>query len=131
MPFSRRNVPPGERWRLPAFVLVNVGDGSALVFDQTTLTVPAYRTLEAVMTIPAWGWLFVATGAVQAGAMLVGRRAAYVNALGVGLILGAALTFVLLAGAYNGTNPWTAPWLPLFYTVSCIASAKALDYSGR
>ena len=128
MTLNRQTVTKASRVTLPAYVLVNIGYGLALATEPTShlLDVPAYRTLHALFDVHVWGYLFIVAGAVQAAALLVHHRPVYVNTLGIGLILGGALTLALFTGAARGTNPWTAPWFPLFYTLGCWASLRSL-----
>lgn len=130
MPLTRTTVTVASRVMLPTHVLVNVGYGLALIAEPSRhlLTVPAYRTLDAIAPIHAWGWLFILAGAAQLGAMTLHRRYPYVYALGVGLAIGGLLTVALVSGAVRDTNPWTAPWFPLFYTAGCWASIRSLVY---
>ena len=127
---TRDTVTRASRVMLPVHVVVNVGYGLALIAEPTKhlLEVPAYRTLDAIAPIHAWGWLFILAGAVQLAAMALHRRYPYVYALGVGLVIGGTLAGMLVAGAVRDTNPWTAPWFPLFYTAGCWASIRSLVY---
>lgn len=128
MPLDRTHITRASHITLPLYVFVNAGFGLALVLEpvRELLGVPAYRTLHAMFGIRVWGWLFVGAAVVQLAAILRGRRDPYMYALGLGMILGGLLTVSLAVGAIKGTNPWTAPWFPLFYTGGCLASLVSL-----
>lgn len=122
-----------QRAMIPTTVAITLGFGLSVVATPLAeiLAVPAYRTLDSLVDIRAWGWLFVGAGLVQTGALVVGRRHAYIYTLGVCFIVGLILTGCLIYGAIQGTNPWTAPWFPAYYTIGCLASARSLEARER
>jgi hypothetical protein len=129
----RERVTLAQRVMIPTTILVNLAFGTALVREPLTvlLGVPAYRTLDGIVDIRAWGWLFIGAGLAQVCALLTRGRYAYIYSLGVCLIAGAVLTGCLIYGATQNTNPWTAPWFPLYFTLGCLASARSLEARER
>ena len=68
--------------------------GVACIFFAGQFTSPAYRQIEAVLPIPAWGWLFIFVSVVCFPAAIMGNG----NAARAGLILSAASTAVWAGG---------------------------------
>lgn len=129
MPLERTKITRASRLTLPTYVVINLGFGMALMLEPLAdlLAVPAYRTLHHILPMHAWALLFLGVGAVQAAALVVHKREPYILTLGLGMLLGGCLTVSLLSGAILDTNPWTAPWFPLFYTIGCLATLVSLE----
>jgi hypothetical protein len=129
----RDRVTLAQRVMIPVTIIVNLGFGTAVVSEPLAelLRVPAYRTLDGIVDLRVWGWLFIAAGTSQVAALLAGGRYAYIYSLGVCLIAGGILTGCLVYGAVQDTNPWTAPWFPLYFALGCLASARSLEARER
>lgn len=133
MPLDRDNINPASRVTLWLYAIVNIGFGTALLREPVSelLGAPAFRTLDDLFDIRAWGLLFLGVGIAQAASRAFKRRESYILALGLMMLLGGVFTVTVIVGAAQDVNPWTSPWFPLCYTGVALATLVQLESRTR
>jgi len=99
MPLDRAHVTAASRITLPLYPALYLGVGLAfLLQDASRTSGPAFDVAKIIMSIHAWGWVFIAVATLEAAALLTHRRAIYQLALIPGSFL-AGFWAVVLAGS--------------------------------
>jgi hypothetical protein len=128
MPLTWDTVTVASRVMLRTYPVFNGTYGLALLLTPLPdlLAVPAYRTASHFLPMQTWALAFLAVALVQLAALVIHRRAGYIFALGLMVVLCGAWTLLFTYGAIRMTNPWTAPPFPLLAACAAYASLKSL-----
>jgi hypothetical protein len=128
MPLTWDTVTVASRVMLRTYPVFNGCYGLALLLTPLPdlLAVPAYRTLNGILPMQTWALAFLVVALVQVAALVIHRRASYVFALALMVVLCGIFCLLLAYGALRMTNPWTAPPFAMLATCAAYASLKSL-----
>lgn len=109
MPFDRASVTTASRTMLPSYPILALMFGFNYLTTETphlTGSSPVLEITNRVMPLPVWGVLFLAVGAFQVVALIVGKRVVYEAALALmcGLTMFLALLFSTISVGLLGAS---------------------------
>lgn len=133
MPLDRDHMTVASRIMVPTYVVFFTGLGLASLVTplHRLLETPMLRYADHLMSIRAWGGLFVACGLVMLVALLQRRRMLYRWGLLVCGLSMAAWMLVAFVGLWFEPISYSAPLWPAFVVAACAASNRSLAKDTR
>lgn len=129
MPLDRDHMTVASRIMLPTYVALFTGLGiaAALTPIDRLVATPFFRYANHLMSMRAWGGLFIACGLLMLVALLRQSRTLYQYALLVCGLSMAVWSVVAVVGIWFEPISFSAWLWPAFATRACWASNKSLE----
>lgn len=128
MPLTRATVTSSSRLMLPAYVafFAVVGGNWLATPRERLLASPGLAYADALLTIRAWGALFLGAAVVMAAALATRHRDAFRGALLFCFLTLLCWAAVMVFAAFRSeTTPSGWAW-PAFIATACLASYRSL-----
>lgn len=128
MPLDRQHVTAASRVMLPTYAgfFAVVGGNWLLTPADRLLASPGLAYADALLTIRAWGALFLGAALLMVAALAARHRDAFRAALLFCFFTLLVWAGVMGAAAINGTASPSAPAWPTFIACACLASYRSL-----
>lgn len=133
MPLDREHITVASRIMLPTYVVLflGLGLGSTVTPMHRLLATPFFRYADHLMSMRAWGALFIACGLLMLTALIKGNRTLYRWAL---LVCGLSMlvwAVVALVGVWFQPISFSAWLWPAFAAACTWATNKSLERGER
>lgn len=128
MPLDRTHITVASRVMLPTYVVFFgvIGTNFAATGTPRLFNSPMLRYADQIMSIRAWGGVFLACSAIMLAALIAHNRYAYRYGLMVCCLSMATWTTVAIIGVFYEPVSYSAWAWPALATAACWASNKSL-----
>lgn len=128
MTLKRSDVTAASRVMLPAYVALfgYLGVNYTFTAEGQLTTSPTLSWIDHVLTLRAWGVMFLGTAGILAASLLGRSRDAARYALWLGIVCMGVWSGLFTAAWIYGDAPPTAFAWPAFVGVACFASNRSL-----